>query len=190
MKTQIKHILTIVFLTITITGFSQFTFGPKVGVNFSNFVDKTSMNAGIDAGIFLRVGTNFYFQPEVNYSFASSSLKGAWNEVENMSKIRTHYINIPLMVGYKFINNPNFNFRLFIGPRLGLLVGDNYSNDTDPLGTVQLGGRVGLGLDFWRFTFDAGYDFSANQPNPDYSSNKWWKQNMVCISLGFKILKR
>ncbi|MDR0367897.1 MAG: PorT family protein [Bacteroidales bacterium] len=189
-KTHIKSILIIVFCGISLSGFSQFTFGPKVGVNFSNFVDKTSMNAGIDAGIFLRVGSSFYFQPEVYYSFSSSSLKEAWNEVENMSKIKTHSLIIPLMVGYKFVNNPNFNFRLFLGPRLGLMIDDNYDKDTNPLGTVQLGGRCGLGFDFWRFTLDAGYDFSVNQPNPDYSSNTWWKQNMISISLGFKILKR
>lgn len=190
MRTFSKHILSIVLLAITTTGFSQFTFGPKVGVNFTNYVKKTEMNAGIDAGIFLRVGRNFYFQPEVNYSFASSSLKDVWTGVENAGKVKTHYINIPLLIGYKFVNNENFKFRLFIGPRLGLMVGNNYSKKTDPFGILQLGGRAGLGFDIWRFTLDAGYDFSANQPNPDFSSNEWWQQNMICISLGFKILKR
>jgi hypothetical protein len=172
------------------TGFSQFTFGPKVGVNFSNFIDKTTMNAGIDAGVFFRVGNNFYFQPEVEYSFKSSDFKSAWKEVEHLRKIKTHNINIPLLVGYKFVNRENFKFRLFIGPRLGLMIDDNYSKNTNPLGIVQLGGRAGVGFDIWRFTLDAGYDFSASQPNPDFSSNTWWKQNMVCISVGFKILKR
>lgn len=190
MRKKSKYILSIVLLALATSGFSQFTFGPKVGVNFASFSDKTTMNAGIDAGIFFRIGGNFYFQPEVEYSFISSDFKGAWSEVQNLGKIKNHCLNIPLLLGFKFVNNPNFQFRLFIGPRIGVLIDNNYNENDNPLGTMQLGGRVGLGFDVWRFTIDGGYDFSASQPNNNLSSTKWWTQNMFFVSLGFKILKR
>lgn len=188
MKKYIKlFILGFALCGISNTGFSQFTFGPKIGVNFSNYVEKTNMRGGIDAGIFFRVGTAFYFQPEVVYSFRSSTLKEIIKEIGDIGKFKNHYFDIPLLLGYKFINNDDFKFRVFLGPRLGLLMTNN-SKEKNPMGVIQIGGRTGLGIDFWRFTFDVNYDFSTNQPNSDASST-WWKQHMFNISLGFKVFK-
>jgi hypothetical protein len=168
------------------SGFSQFAFGPKIGINFTNFVNKSSMNNGVDVGVFLRMGKSFYFQPEFKYSYSNSSLNNSRND--DIEKIKNHYFNIPLLVGYKFINYRNFNFRLFIGPQLGFMMNNNYESEDNPLGTMQIGGQVGFGMDIWRFTLDCSYDLTANQPNTNLSSTAWWGQNKFCISLGFKII--
>jgi hypothetical protein len=148
------------------------------------------MKPGFDAGIFFRVGKAFYFQPEFDYSFRRSTLKGAISELKENTRLKNHYFDIPLLIGYKFVDNPNFNFRVFIGPRLGILIASN-----DPLykkeknrGLIQIGGRTGIGIDFWRFTLDVNYDFSASK----YSSTPvtWWKQNIFNIALGFKLIKK
>ena len=186
MKNRSKNILVAVFLMFTMSGFSQFALGPKVGINFTNFANKSSMNNGVDVGIFLRMGKSFYFQPEFKYSFSKSSLNNSEND--DIEKIKNHYFNIPLLLGYKFINQRNFNFRLFIGPQLGFMAGNNYDNEDNPLGTMQIGGQLGFGLDIWRFTLDCSYDLTANQPNTNLSSTQWWAQNKFCISLGFKII--
>ncbi|MDR1459734.1 MAG: PorT family protein [Bacteroidales bacterium] len=190
MKTHFECLLLGVFLqAISIMGFSQFTFGPKVSLNFSNIPKVTYMEPGFNAGFFFRIGKNFYFQPEINYSFRSSTLKGVMSELKEKARLKNHYLDIPLLVGYKFINNPNFNFRISIGPRVGVLIANNTRprGKDNPIGRVQIGGRSGIGIDFWRFTFDVNYDFSASKDK--VSTNKWYKQNMLDISLGFKILK-
>lgn len=187
-------VLGILLIVLATPGFSQFTFGPKVGVNLSNVFNqdniKSNINVGFDAGIFLRIGDAFYFQPEVNYSFRSATFKDAITEIEDNFKLKTHNLDIPLLLGYKFINNPNFNFRLFIGPRLGVLIDNSLDSNTDFLGKVQIGGEAGIGIDFWRFTFDVKYDFSANKYNNVTNSSSWLMQNMFNVALGFKILKR
>ncbi len=191
MKTYIKFIfVNILFLLTTFSGFSQFTFGPKIGVNFSNVINESSMKPGFDAGVFLRIGRSFYFQPELDYSFRSSTLSGAIDELQENTRLKNHYFDIPLLLGFKFINNPNFNFRVSIGPRLGILLANNIdvSKSDNPVGTVQIGGRTGIGVDVWRFTFDVNYDFSASKYN-SASTSTWWKQNMINIAVGFKILK-
>ena len=104
MKNQSKYILCVVLLAISMFGYSQFAFGAKVGTNFTNFVDKTSMDTGFDVAIFLRFGTKFYFQPEVKYSFSKSSFNHSDNQSKDMEKIKNNYFNIPLFLGYKFVN--------------------------------------------------------------------------------------
>jgi hypothetical protein len=191
MKTYFRRlVLGALFIAITAMGYSQFTLGPKVGINFSNISQKTEMKLGFNAGFFFRIGTSFYFQPEVDYSFRSSTLKGVLGELQEDARLKNHYIDVPLLVGYKFVDNPNFNFRAFIGPRLGILISTNVqtSKNNSPIGKVQIGGRTGIGIDFWRFMFDVSYDFSASKDK--YASSKWWQQNMIDISLGFKILEK
>ncbi|MEG1556140.1 MAG: porin family protein [Bacteroidales bacterium] len=170
-------------------GSAQFTMGPRVALNFTNFQKESKMQPGFDAGLFFRVGKRFYFQPEVNYSFKSSTFKDAVNEVETNYKLKNHYLDIPLLLGFKIVNKNNFNFRLFIGPRMGILLSKNFPTNYES-GTLQWGGEAGLGIDFWRFAFDFKYDFSSNKvKNISAESATYWKQNMFVLSLGFKIFK-
>lgn len=194
MKKIFKHITLCVLLSmVAFTGYSQFTFGPQVGVNLSNINDRTKLAPGFDAGIFFRLGTNFYFQPEVHYSFRSSTFRGAFEEIENNFKFKTHNIDIPLLFGYKFIAFENFNFRVFIGPRLGILIDNSLKEprNSNPLSKIQIGGQAGIGIDFWRFSLDARYDFSGTKYNSTVNENSstWWTQNMINLVLGFKIIK-
>jgi hypothetical protein len=173
------------FQVIVLMGYSQFTLGPKVSVNFSNVLQKTEMSTGFNAGVFFRLGKSFYFQPELLYSFRSSTLKKAVGELKENLRLKNHYLDIPLLLGYKFVNNSNFKFRVFIGPRLGILIANNVKIKRKPIEKIQFGGRTGIGIDFWRFTLDVSYDFSANKH--ESVSEGWIKQNMLNIALGFKI---
>ena len=187
---KVRSVVLCVFLSIaSMTAFSQFTFGPKVGANFTNILNYTSIQPGMDVGIFFRLGESFYFQPELDYSFRSSSFKEDYEEIATHFKLKTHHLDIPLLFGYKFISNPNFNFRVFIGPRLGILVNSSLKESgKDPLSTAQIGGQLGVGVDVWRFTIDLKYDFSGSKYK-SLVSNSWWKQNMFNLAFGFKILK-
>jgi len=179
---------------------AQFTIGLKVAGNGTNYKNLTSFSAGVDAGLFMRLGDQFYFQPEVCYSFKSSKIQDVSSfvdEIEQNQKLNQHFIDVPLLLGFNFINNENFKVHLFVGPRFGFRVGSNLSQispETDENGKTQLGGQVGFGFDFWRFTLDARYDLAIDklirEPNADGSAaDRSWTQNMFVLSLGFKFIK-
>lgn len=183
-----------ILLFLSVTGFSQanFDLGVKTGVNFSNTVNKSTMQAGFDLGLFMRIGSPFYFQPEVNYSLRSSTFKEAFeDEISSNFQMKTHNLDIPLLFGYKFANRENFNFRVFVGPRVGVTMGNNYNNKTDheTFNIMEFGGQCGIGIDFWRFMLDVKYDFSTKKYDPVSGTASWLGQNMINISLGFKIIK-
>lgn len=167
---------------------SAFCFGIKAGVNFSNYISKSTMKPGGEAGIFLRAGRGFYLEPAVMYSFRSTNFKDLKEEIQQSFEVGQHFIDVPLLFGYKIVRRPNFNFRIFIGPRVGFRVGSDYDNFDDAIGYAQWGGQAGLGIDFWRFTLDVKYDISASKFK-EYDESTFWKQNMVNLNLGFKFKK-
>ncbi len=192
-----KKIFTTLSLFVLIFAFApranaQFSLGIKVAGNYTNYMDRSDFFYGGDAGIFMRLGDRFYFQPEVNYSFRSTNLREIVTEVSDNIRLKQHFIDVPLLLGYHFIDNENFKFHIFVGPRIGFQVGSNIG-DIDALDFVsqklQWGGQVGIGLDFWRFTLDARYDISANKFMLSNQSDGMWRQNMIVLSLGFKIVK-
>lgn len=167
---------------------SAFSIGIKAGVNLSNYIKESDFEVGADAGIFIRAGRMVYFQPEVLYSFRSTTLENMVDEAEENIKVKEHLIDIPLFLGFKIVNKENFNLRLFLGPRVGLRVGSSYSDIDSLIGYAQWGGRAGVGIDFWRFTFDVTYDISASKFK-EYDTKTFWKQNIISITVGFKIVK-
>lgn len=171
---------------------AQFSLGLKVAGNYTNFIKLSEFDLGGDAGIFMRFGDRFYFQPEANYSFRSTTFKGVASEIDNNFKLKQHFIDVPLLLGYHFIDNENFKFHIFLGPRLGIQIHDNQ----DEMGSIALsnqkmqwGGQIGVGFDFWRFTLDARYDISGNKYSIDGGDSETMRQNMIVLSLGFKIVK-
>ena len=67
-----KFLILIAVVLISSTAFSQISFGPKVGYTTSELsVDKTdiktSLKNSLQFGLFLRLGEDFYIQPEVNW---------------------------------------------------------------------------------------------------------------------------
>ncbi len=179
---------------------AQFTIGLKVAGNGTNYRNLTQFSAGVDAGIFMRMGDQFYFQPELYYSFKSSNIQDVSSfvsEVRENQRLKQHFVDLPLLLGFHFINNENFKVHLFLGPRFGFRVGSNLK-EIDPLvdegGNLQWAGQIGFGFDFWRFTLDARYDLAVDKlmkkTNADgTSTDRSWMQNMIVLSLGFKFIK-
>ncbi len=186
-------LLMFVLVLATFQAQAQFSMGIKVAGNATNYMKISDLDAGVDAGIFLRMGDRFYFQPEVNYSFRSTKLHDMIAEYDENVRMKQHFIDVPLLLGYNFINNENFKFHLLAGPRVGVRVGSNLDeaalSSVNEAGKTQFGGQFGLGIDFWRFTFDARYDISGNKFKEISGDPDFWTQNMIVLSLGFKIVK-
>ena len=187
--TKIAFLLaTVIMLVPVAKAQSSFSLGIKAGANLSNFIKETDFEVGADAGIFLRAGKMFYFQPEVLYSFRSTTFDGIKDEAGENIKANNHHIDIPLLLGFKIVKKENFNFRIFFGPRVGLRVGSDCSDIDSLIGYAQWGGRAGIGFDFWRFTLDLNYDISATKFK-EHDAETFWKQNIISAALGFKIVK-
>jgi len=193
---QLKSVMALVVSMLTVgvltigTASAQFTIGIKAGANASNYSQVTDRKFGLEAGIFMRLGNGFFFQPEVNYSFKSSTIKDAIQEATDNWQLKQHFISVPALLGYHFVNNDNFKFRLTLGPRFDFKIADNLEGSGWQTNTVQWGGQVGAGIDFWRFALDFSYCISAdNFRNTDQGESQRKAANLFILSLGFKFIK-
>ena len=126
-----KKIAIALMCTILATGAAmaqkQFTFGPKIGVDYTHYWGEDVNHGGqlnYQAGLFMeyRFTNKFSIAPEV--VFAAQGGKSGNNT------IHVNYVNIPLM--FKFYVAPAFSIDL--GPQLGINV---YSKYTPKGGTAQ-----------------------------------------------------
>lgn len=185
----IASLLALNFCTIA-TSRAQVALGIKVAGNMSNYQKLTTRDFGVEPGIFLRLGQNFYFQPEVNYVFKSSTFKDAVNEFSTNVKLKQHFVSVPVLLGYHFINKDNFKFHLTLGPRFDFRISDNIEGTDWKPNSLQWGGQVGMGFDLWRFTLDLSYCVAADNFHNEVTTVTQTKlANTFLLSLGFKILK-
>ena len=196
MKSIIKSIVFFIvsFLALNLstimTTQAQFSIGITVSGNMTKYRKLTTGNFGVEPGIFLRLGQNFYFQPEVNYVFKSSTFKDVVNEISTNVKLKQHFVSVPVLLGYHFINKDNFKFHLTLGPRFDFRISDNIEGTDWKANTLQWGGQVGLGFDLWRFTLDASYCLAADNFHNEVTTITQTKlTNVFLVSLGFKFLK-
>lgn len=170
------------------TAKAQFNFGIKVAGNADNYMRLTKMNIGLEAGVFFRLGNNFFFQPEVNYAFKNSTFQD--QSVSTNQALHQHFLSVPALLGYQFINKDNFKFHLTIGPRFDFRLTDNMTGTDWRANAVQWGGQVGVGIDFWRFVLDFYYSIAADSfRNSQEGTSQTQQMNMFILSLGFKFLK-
>lgn len=169
---------------------AQFSLGLKVAGNAVNYKKVTERDFGLEAGVFLRFGSGFFFQPEVNYSFKRSTFMEEQTEYSSNTALKQHYLSVPALLGYHFIEKDNFKFRLTLGPRFDFKISDNMQDSDWTSNSLQWGGQFGIGVDLWRFTLDANYCIAADNFRNMVEGTSQTKQlNMFILSLGFKIVK-
>ena len=195
-----KYLLFFVFLLSASIVFAGLNIGVKVGYNaarLSTSMDTitTNFKSGFQFGAFVRIGKRFYVQPEVYYTtqggvFTSNSSN--WKQ-----NIKLGSIDIPVLVGFKLINNDNLNLRILAGPAASIIVNktiENTGNITDPItktdiNTLNWNIQAGAGVDLWKFTLDIRYQIGLNQLIKEVGAMKFDSHNNVwVVSLGFKIL--
>lgn len=170
---------------------AQVALGIKVAGNMTNYMKLTTLDFGMETGVFLRLGNKLFFQPEVNYVFKNSKFKeSSVGEISTNAELRQHAISVPVLLGYHFINTDNFKFHFTVGPRFNFKVLDNVVGTDWKAGALQWGGQIGLGIDIWRFAFDVSYCIAAdNFRNSVTTVTQTHMANTLLVSLGFKFLK-
>jgi hypothetical protein len=187
---------------------SPVNFGVKTGLNV-NYLSTRIQNydagnyLGFNAGTFLRVNMkNWHIQPELSYMQRGGNIRFFGTDFvgDPEFQVRTHHLFVPVLVGYKAINFPVFNLRLQGGPYGSYMFsrdirvsppqpGQQFTNER--MSQFSLGVTAGLGIDVWRFTFDARHHWGLVDMMGDNSfqadpgaglRNGTWE-----LSIGFKL---
>jgi hypothetical protein len=195
-----KPVLLIVLLLTSQILFGQFDFGLKLGYNASKLSTQldsvnASYSSGFHIGVFTRIGKKFYVQPEAYYTLESSKVAGtetSWNQ-----KLTIGSVDIPVLVGYKFLNSKAVKIRILAGPVASFVINRNVKDLGDVTGPVKeadinnvnWGLQAGAGLDALFLTFDIRYQIGLNNVIREVQTASWnSKNNVWVISLGFKLL--
>jgi hypothetical protein len=183
-----KIFILLLSLLLTTSGFAQFTFGPKVALNFAelspNIAELASArNPGFEVGLFFRAGRRFYIQPELLYAFKSANLEENFSQViTKNTKISS--IDLPVLLGFKIINVNLLNLRIFAGPHFAFTVKNNFA-DTYKSAGFNFAGLMGVGVDVVKFTVDFRYDYFINA-SAKHASGGRLRFNVFQVSIGWK----
>lgn len=191
-----KYLLSLAMLiAVSISAKAQFNLGIKGGVNFSSInADQLnkSTKTGYQAGVFARVGTAFYIQPEVYLGSSGGNFNSNNNGTDYSASVRFTTLNVPLLLGHEF-GSSSTNFRLMVGPVYSYNLSksesfsQNFNNAYHDFGTYNnstLGYQVGAGVDIFGLTADLRYEGGLTKLNSSYGQ----RANIWSISVGFKIL--
>ena len=199
-----KVSLFVVFALTTTLMSGQIKFGPKIGFNASKLttsVDsvKTQFKAGFQFGAFVRIGDRIYLQPELYYTSQGGEFthdsSGSWKQSITLASL-----DIPLLIGFKIINNDNLNLRIMAGPVGSFIVNKKITDLNSITGPIQKSDiantnwyiQAGAGIDIWMFTFDIRYQVGLNKVIKEVSYegknvNFNTSNNVWVVSLGLKI---
>jgi hypothetical protein len=187
-----KYLLSAALLiAVCISAQAQFSIGIKGGVNYSkinsdNF--KESSVAGYQAGVFARIGSAIYLQPEVYLS----STGGDFNSNDNLYSAHVKFtnLNVPLLLGHSF-GSKDLNFRVMAGPIYTYVLSKNesFSNnfeaafqDFGKYNNSTVGIQAGGGVDIGPITADLRYEGGLTKINDNFGQ----RQNLWALSVGFK----
>lgn len=182
--------------------FGQFSIGPKIGFNTSKLTTEydsisTDIKNNFHFGAFVRIGTKYYLQPEVNWLTIGGVLKDKASINPIKAEIEMKSIEIPVIVGVRLLNFGVGNVRILLGPSATIVM-DKTVETTDislkeaieaDLEDLLWGFNVGAGVDVLMFTLDVRYQMGINEvltKVQEFDINS--KNNMFAISLGWKIL--
>jgi len=189
-----KYVLSIAMLMVVAIGAkAQFSLGIKGGVNFSKISTdnlKESTTTGYQAGLFGRIGSNVYLQPEVYVG----SRGGKFTSDDNTysGKVTFTTLNVPLLLGGRVIGTDKLNLRVMAGPIYTYNLDknqnfpDNFNGALNDFGDYKkstLGFQAGAGVDIGSVTADLRYEGGLTKINDNYGQ----RPNLWALSVGFKI---
>lgn len=164
---------------------AQINYGLKAGLNFASpsdavVVDEngdTQPNTGIDAntswhaGGWLRVKVpilGLYVRPEVIYTSITSTLPIEIDGLENDYKNQLSRLDIPVLVGFKFLGVGN----IFAGPVFEYVLTSDF--DSDELQSVEtedffVGAQIGVGVELKSIGIDLRYETAFSDATSEFS---------------------
>ena len=126
-------------------------------------VHGSEAKTGYMVGAFMRANFGqFYLEPALNYSHKKSTAEGIKTSADakrDNFNLEMNTFDIPVMIGIQVLDLAVVKIRTFIGPQLSVGKIKNLKR----LGDVSADktnwrGKVGVGLDVWKLTFDIDYE--------------------------------
>lgn len=186
--------------------YGQFHIGPQIGYTASNLSAKgtdisSSMNNNFLVGVFVRLGNKIYLQPELNYITQGNTFK--FNQGSIQQNVDLKSIQVPLSLGYQFLNLKVVKLRVFGGATANFVV----NKDVSPAEGVGMTGdyltvdnfkntnfqyQFGVGVDVLMLALDVKYyggisDLTNGSMTYNGSSISSAKPNAFVVTLGWKI---
>jgi len=192
-----KKIIALI-LFICVTGSSviaqSFHVGLKAGADIqkiegASFNDKYAFGYHVGAFAKLSIVNSFSFQPELYYSSVSMDTAQGFSslyESAGISKVNFGYINVPLLLNFKFAKF--FSFQ--IGPKFSLLASKNLNAATDGKSAIKMGdisGVAGVQFNFLKFSAYARYQMGLNNLNDISGISESWKSQTIHVGVGMNI---
>lgn len=191
-----KYVLSVVLLVaVCISAKAQFSLGIKGGVNFSK-IDADNFHSssvtGYQAGVFARIGSSLYVQPEVYLNSSGGDFDSNSNGTAYNAHVKFTNLTVPLLLGHSF-GSKNLNFRLMVGPEYTYVLSknetfsDNFEAAFQDFGKYKnstIGFQAGGGVDIGPITADLRYQGGLSKVNSNFGQT----QHLWALSVGFKFL--
>jgi len=205
-----KISLLLVAFLISGVMYGQFHIGPQIGYTASKLSYKgTDITNGLKnnmlIGVFMRIGKKVYIQPEVNYMTQGSVFKfpslGSTSVVEQNVNLKS--IQVPLSLGWQFINLKVIKLRIFGGATANFIVNKTITTTNgaakdylvpDNFNNIQWQYQAGLGIDVLMFALDVKYYggindlFNGSVKYNQTTHSVSGASNVFEVTLGWKIL--
>lgn len=212
MKKQMFILLAILLMGKLNESQAQFTLGIRGGVNFSQLKTDAQQSVGVNikqsldtktgyvGGVFARIGTKIFIQPELIFSAKGGSINVLPQNGSTVQTIAIEYTNldVPLLIGFKF--GP---LRLNAGPVASFKISDKGLNDElkkyssnvgESFKNASYGYQAGAGVDIGSFCLDLRYEGSLSDiSSGDFKDNLMNKinfsqrSNLWQVTLGLKL---
>lgn len=128
-----KIILVAVFALLGTGAFAQVSFNAKAGLNLSKWMGSDAGDAKIKAGFKVGVGMEYQFNDLISLQPSLMLATKGWQHKESYSvlgvsgnvkaSVNQAYLELPIMVGFRFNIGGNTNIVLSAGPYLGVGIG-------------------------------------------------------------------
>ncbi|MBS1923073.1 MAG: outer membrane beta-barrel protein [Bacteroidetes bacterium] len=167
--------LLVVTLLSSMASFAQFAFNPQIGLSVAKLrnlesEESTKARVGWHAGADFRIGRRFYVQPGIYYWQTSTAFIN--DSLRIQTDLQRSDIKLNARLGLNLLDDENAKIRFNVGPSYNVLV--SKSAKSDDLDKVTLGELednfnngvfnfdAGLGIDFWKISFDLGYSIGLS----------------------------
>ncbi|MDR6463819.1 MULTISPECIES: porin family protein [Chryseobacterium] len=167
-----------------------FHIGVKGGTNFTKTSTASSSlegkyGLGYQAGVMTRVDLGkLYVQGEALFNKRKTSYT---SQDGSSSKLSWNAIDIPVVVGYKFIKTDDFNVRAFAGGVYSYAFNNNLSSSKalqegfKKFDKSNIGITGGIGVDYKNFTVDLRYETGLSSISKEFKS----KPHSFSLGIGY-----
>jgi hypothetical protein len=184
MQNRFYLLLLFTFISVLVYGQRQFLINPKAGLGITQFREapegfSSKADFGFQAGLDLRMGKRFFWQPGLFYSANTVVLVDSSQFSLSDNSVVSTYVKFKLIGGIHLVNKEGFRLRLNAGPSVSRLLSVEAENENtalienDDFKSMLLNFEAGGGVDIWFLTFDVGYNLSfTNLINITSSSSR------------------